>query len=269
MKNKFETIIIGGGFGGLNAAIVLGKKQKDVLLIDRMNHHLFQPLLYQVATAALSPADIACPIREILKKYSSISVQMDEVIEIDKKTKKLTTQSGKTLYFENLIVAIGSRHSYFGNDQWEQHAPGLKSLQDALKIRENILRSFELCEIETDEKTREALKTFVVVGAGPTGVEMAGAIAEIATKTLAKNFTHIDSRRSKIYLIEGGDRVLAAFNSKLSVKARSDLEALGVIVKLNSVVKSVSAEGVQIGNDFIRSRNVIWAAGNKSFPLLS
>ena len=269
IKNKFETIIIGAGFGGLNAAIFLGKQKKDVLLIDRMNHHLFQPLLYQVATAGLSPADIATPIREILKKYPSISVSMDEVISIDKVDKKITTESGKELLFESLIIAIGARHSYFGNDQWESYAPGLKSLQDALKIRENILKSFELSELESDLSKRDALTSFVVVGAGPTGVEMAGAIAEIATKTLAKNFRHIDSRNAKIYLVEGGERVLSAFHPELSEKAKKELESLGVAVKVNSVVKSVTDKGVMIGEDFIAAKNIIWAAGNKANPLLS
>ncbi|EQC48625.1 pyridine nucleotide-disulfide oxidoreductase [Bacteriovorax sp. BSW11_IV] len=268
MKKKFDTIIIGGGFGGLNAAIKLGQKKKEVLIIDKSNHHLFQPLLYQVATAGLSPADIATPIREILKKYPSVSVIMDEVQKINKETSTIETSSEHKFEFNNLIIATGARHSYFGNDQWESLAPGLKSLSDALKIRENILKSYELSELETDQSKIDALTTFVIVGAGPTGVEMAGAIAEIATKTLTKNFSNIDPRRSKVYLVEGGDRVLSAFHPKLSERTKKDLEKIGVTVLLKSFVKDISEEGVTIGDNFIPARNVVWAAGNKANPIL-
>ena len=263
-----RIVIIGAGFGGLSAAIKLGEKKKEVLIIDKMNHHLFQPLLYQVATAGLSPSDIATPVREILKKYSSITVAMEEVSQINKEESSIRTKTNRYLEFNNLIVATGARHSYFGNDEWEKIAPGLKSLEDALTIRENILRSFELSEMESDPDKVEALTTFVVIGAGPTGVEMAGSIAEIAKKTLAKNFTQIDPRNSKIYLIEGGDRVLSSFHSSLSQKAKEDLEKLGVIVKLNSMVKEINDDGVQVEDDFIHAKNIIWAAGNKASPLL-
>lgn len=268
MHAYFDTVIIGGGFGGLNAAIKLGKKNKEVLLIDKTNHHLFQPLLYQVATAGLSPADIATPIREIMKKHPSVNVVMDEVIEINKKEKFIQTLSGKKIKFNYLIIATGARHSYFGNNEWEKFAPGLKSLDDALNIRENILRSFEKSELEDDQALIEAYTTFVVIGAGPTGVEMAGAIAEIATKTLAKNFSHIDPRNSKIYLIEGGNRVLSTFHPSLSDKTKLDLENLGVEVLLHSRVESIDQEGVQVGNRFIKAKNIIWAAGNMANPLL-
>lgn len=268
MKKKFDTIIIGGGFGGLNAAIKLGQNKKEVLIIDKSNHHLFQPLLYQVATAGLSPADIATPIREILKKYPSVSVIMDDVQKINKETSTIETSSEHKFEFNNLIIATGARHSYFGNDQWESLAPGLKSLSDALKIRENILKSYELSELETDQSKIDALTTFVIVGAGPTGVEMAGAIAEIATKTLTKNFSNIDPRRSKVYLVEGGDRVLSAFHPKLSERTKKDLEKIGVTVLLKSFVKDISEEGVTIGEKFIPARNVVWAAGNKANPIL-
>lgn len=242
--------------------------KKDVLLIDKMNHHLFQPLLYQVASAALSPADIATPIREILKKFTSINIIMDKVIDIDKDNSKVLLSSGKSFSFENLVIATGARHSYFGNDEWETLAPGLKSLDDALKIRENILRSFELSEMEVDQNKIEALTTFVVIGAGPTGVEMAGAIAEIARKTLAKNFSQIDPRNSKVYLIEGGDRVLSSFSNTLSSRAKKDLEDLGVEVKLKSFVKGIDEDGVLVGDIKIPAKNIIWAAGNKASPLL-
>lgn len=268
MKNHFETIIIGAGFGGLNAAIKLGKKKKDVLIIDKTNHHLFQPLLYQVATAGLSPSDIAAPTREILKNYNSITVIMDEVLHIDKVKSTLNTKSEKVLSFNHLILATGARHSYFGKDHWEAIAPGLKCLDDAINIRENILNSFELSEMASDQKEIDALTTFIVVGAGPTGVEMAGAIAEIATKTLAKNFTQIDPGKSKIYLIEGGQRVLSSFSEDLSVKAKNDLEKLGVTVKLNTLVKDITEDGVKIEDGFIPSKNIIWAAGNIASPLL-
>jgi NADH dehydrogenase len=268
LKNKYETIIVGGGFGGLNAAIQLGKLKKEVLVIDRSNHHLFQPLLYQVATAGLSPADIASPIREILKKYPSITVIMEKVVSINTQDQLIQVESKKTLAFENLILAIGARHSYFGNEHWEKFAPGLKSLEDAIKIRENILRSFELSELETDNEKIKALITFIVIGGGPTGVEMAGAIAEIATKTLVKNYSQFDSRKSNIYLIEGTDRVLNAFHPSLSKRAKKDLEKLGVIVKLNSMVKNIDENGVTIGDDLILAKNIVWAAGNKANPLL-
>ncbi len=268
MNKHHETIIIGAGFGGLNAAIKLGKKKKQALIIDRMNHHLFQPLLYQVATAALSPADIATPIREILKKYSSLSVIMDEVVSIDKESKLLTTKCDQKLTYDNLIIAVGARHSYFGNDQWESFAPGLKSLDDALLIREKILNSYELSELNSDPKEIKALTTFVVIGGGPTGVEMAGAIAEIASNTLSKNFTHIDPKKTKVYLLEGGDRLLSAFHKSLSEKTKSDLEKLGVTVKLNTMVDKLTEDGVYYGDEFIPSKNIVWAAGNVANPLL-
>lgn len=268
MENSFDTIIIGGGFGGLNAAIKLGQKKKEVLLIDKKNHHLFQPLLYQVATAGLSPADIATPIREILKKYPSVSVIMDTVSDIHKETQTIETESLKKYHYRHLIIATGARHSYFGKDEWEQNAPGLKSLEDALKIRENILRSFEQSEVEADQSKIEALTTFVVIGAGPTGVEMAGAISEIATRTLAKNFTHIDPRNSNVFLIEAGDRVLSTFHPSLSKKSQVDLENLGVKVLLNSKVERIDENGVTVGDRFIPSKNIIWAAGNKANPIL-
>jgi len=264
----FDSIIIGGGFGGLSAAIELGKKNKEVLLIDKTNHHLFQPLLYQVATAGLSPADIATPIREILKKYSSISVIMDEFLEIDKEQSFIQTASGKKIFYKNLIIAIGARHSYFGKDQFEQFAPGLKSLEDALAIRENILKSFEKAEMESNQDLVDALTTFVVIGAGPTGVEMAGAISEIAKKTLTKNFQNIDPRKSLVYLIEGGPRVLSSFDSSLSRQAQKDLESLGVEVLLNSFVEKIDEEGVIVNKKLIPAKNIVWAAGNTANPIL-
>ncbi|WP_372654361.1 NAD(P)/FAD-dependent oxidoreductase [Halobacteriovorax sp.] len=268
MKKAYDTVIVGGGFGGLNAAIKLGKKNQNVLLIDKTNHHLFQPLLYQVASAGLSPADIATPIREVLKNYPSITIVMDEVEDISKEGSTISLKSNRIIKFKNLILATGARHSYFGNDQWEEFAPGLKSLDDALRIRENVLNSFEKSELESDIEKIASLTTFVVIGAGPTGVEMAGAIAEIATKTLAKNFSNIDPEASKIYLIEGGDRILSSFHPSLSEKSKKDLESLGVKVKLKSFVKNITSEGVTVGEEFIPTKNIVWAAGNKANPIL-
>ncbi|MDA8794082.1 NAD(P)/FAD-dependent oxidoreductase, partial [Bacteriovoracaceae bacterium] len=239
----------------------------DVLIIDKKNHHLFQPLLYQVATAALSPADISTPIRELFKKSNSTDIIMDEVDSIDLKDSSLIIKSKKKVYYENLIIATGARHSYFGNDSWETHATGLKTLDDALKIREDILKNFEASELEEDAEARKALTTFVVVGGGPTGVEMAGAIAEIAKKTLLKNFSNIDTKNAEIILIEGGNSILSSFDKSLSQKAKVDLEKLGVKVLLNTMVKEINQEGVSIGKDFIKTRNIIWAAGNEANPL--
>lgn len=264
----YETIIIGGGFGGLNAALRLGKKRQQVLLIDKTNHHLFQPLLYQVATASLSPADIASPIREVLKHYPSLSIIMDKVVDFDLQASVVKTESGNLFKFNNLIIAVGVVPFYFGHTPWEQWAPGLKSLNDALTVRENILRSFEMAELSSSQDEIDALTTFVIVGAGPTGVEMAGAIAEIAKETLVKNFNYIDPRNTKVYLIEGGGRVLPAFQEKLSARAERDLKKLGVNVMLDAVVEHVDSEGVIVHGTPIHAKNIIWAAGNIANPLL-
>ncbi len=269
MTEQFETIIIGAGFGGLSAAQTLGKKKRETLVIDKKNHHLFQPLLYQVATAGLSPSNIATPIREVLKKYSSVSVVMDEVLDIDLDKKTIATANGHQYKYENLVIAAGARHSYFGNNEWEKYAPGLKTIEDALKIRENMLTNFEKSEQETDYIKQTALTTFVVIGGGPTGVEMAGAIAEIAKKTLTKNFSNIDPSKSKIFLLEGGNRLLAAFDKKLSAHAKKDLEQLGVDVRLESRVTKIDDSGVYIGDEYIPTVNIIWAAGNQTNPIVA
>jgi NADH dehydrogenase len=267
-KKCYDTIIIGGGFAGLNAAVALGKKKKEVLLIDKTNHHLFQPLLYQVATAGLSPANIASPIREILKPYTSITVFMDKLIDIDQQHSAIHTESGKSLTFNNLIIAVGVRQTYFGHDHWAENAPGLKSLIDALKIRESILRSFEMAELSDNQSEIDANTTFVVIGAGPTGVEMAGAIAEISRQTLAKNFSSFDPRNTRVYLVEGGDRVLPSFKENLSARAKKDLEKMGVRVELNSLVEDIDADGVTVSGEKIYTKNVVWGAGNLASPLL-
>ena len=263
-----KVVIIGGGFGGLNVAKALHHANFDVMLIDKKNHHLFQPLLYQVATAALSPADIATPLREIFSQQTNTTVMMGTVEKIEKEKRQIVLANGDAIPYDYLVVAAGARHSYFGNDQWEPLAPGLKTVTDALKIREKVLISFEKAERMDSISEAEKFLNFVIIGAGPTGVEMAGSIAEIAHKTLFKNFRRIHPEKSKIYLIEGTDRVLPPFPERLSKRARKDLEKMGVIVITEQFVTKVTEEGVQVGEDFIEARNIIWAAGNQASPLL-
>lgn len=263
-----KVVIVGGGFAGLNAAKKLINKDIDVVLIDRQNHHLFQPLLYQVATAALSPADIATPLREIFKKASNITVMMGEVTSIDKTHKKLILGNGDSLTYDYLILAVGAKHSYFGHPEWEETAPGLKTVSNAIQIREKILLSFEKAERMHDEKEIEPYLNFVIIGGGPTGVEMAGAIAEIAYQTLFKNFRFIKPEKAKIYLLEGMNRILPVYPEKLSVRAKKDLEKMGVRVLTDKIVTNITEDGVFIGEMFIPSKNIIWAAGNQASPLL-
>ncbi|HSX10474.1 MAG TPA: NAD(P)/FAD-dependent oxidoreductase [Chlamydiales bacterium] len=263
-----KVVILGGGFAGINAAKSLGHSKFDVWMIDKTNHHLFQPLLYQVASAALSPGDIAIPIREILSPYENITVLMGEVVEIDKEHRQVVLRNGDRIGYEYLIVALGARHSYFGNDQWEPFAPGLKTLTDALKIRERILISFE--KAERCDSISEAKKylNFVIIGGGPTGVEMAGAIAEIAYQTMLKNFRRIDTAKTKIYLIEGSPHILPVYPEKLSLKAQKYLEHFGVHVMTGKKVTNINAEGVMIEGLFIPAENILWAAGNQASPVL-
>ncbi|NRA90256.1 MAG: NAD(P)/FAD-dependent oxidoreductase, partial [Simkaniaceae bacterium] len=263
-----RVVVIGGGFGGLNCVKTLSKANFDVLLIDKKNHHLFQPLLYQVATAALSPADIATPLREILASQENATVIMGTVKKIDKEKRELILATGDHVPYDYLVVATGARHSYFGNDQWEPLAPGLKTVRDALQIRERVLISFEKAERMDSVQEAEKYLNFVVIGAGPTGVEMAGSIAEIAHNTMFRNFRRINPGKSKIYLVEGASRVLPPFPKKLSERARKDLEKMGVRVLTEKRVTNVTEEGVQVGEDFIQARNIIWAAGNTASPLL-
>lgn len=263
-----RVVIIGGGFGGLNCVKTLSRENFDVLLIDKKNHHLFQPLLYQVATAALSPADIATPLREIVATQSNTTVLMGTVEKVDKEKRLLILVNGDHIPYDYLVIATGARHSYFGNDHWEPLAPGLKTVTDALKIRERILISFEKAERMDSIYEAEKYLNFVIIGAGPTGVEMAGSIAEIAHKTMFRNFRRINPEKSKIYLIEGAPRVLPPFPEKLSERARKDLEKMGVRVLTEKLVTNITKEGVQIGEDFIEARNIIWAAGNIASPVL-
>lgn len=245
----------------MSAAKELKSANLDITLIDKTNHHLFQPLLYQVATAALSPADVAAPIRAILNKQKNVRVIMGEVNRIDTSAKKVFL-NGDVFDYDYLITAVGSRHSYFGNDEWEKFAPGLKTIHDALKLREKILLSFEKAERLNDEKEIKKQMTFVIVGGGPTGVELAGAIAEIARVTMLKDFRKINPAKTKIILVEALDRLLTAFDPHLSAKAKESLEELGVTVLLNRRVVDINERGVQFENEVIETPNVIWAAGN-------
>ncbi len=266
-RNLRRVVIIGGGFGGLEAAKALRKAGVRITLIDRQNHHLFQPLLYQVATAALSPADIAEPLRHILRNQENIEVILSEVKRIDVAGRCVITADGPVEY-DFLIVAAGARHSYFGRDEWEGFAPGLKTLDDALDIRRRMLMAFEIAEKTNDDAEREAAMTFVVVGGGPTGVEMAGAVAEIAHVTLIKDFRHIDSSQARVFLIESGPEVLQAFSGELPRSALKQLTGLGVDVRLNTKVEAISASGVTLtGGEKVAAKTVVWAAGNAASPL--
>lgn len=264
---KKKVIIIGAGFGGLTAAKNLAETEFEVTLIDKTNHHLFQPLLYQVATAALSPADIAVPIRSLLSDYKNIKVLMDEVKFIDKENRKVRLTKIE-LDFDYLIIAVGARHSYFGREDWEEKAPGLKTLTDALIIREKVIESLELAEKVADEKEKQKFLTFVIVGGGPTGVELAGSIAEIAKETMIKDYKNFRPEDTKVILIEALDRLLITFDKKLSEYAKEVLEKMGVEVRLSTKVENISDEGVYTSNDFIAAGTVIWAAGNQASPLL-
>jgi len=264
-----KVIIIGGGFGGLTAAKNLSDSDFEVILVDKTNHHLFQPLLYQVATAALSPSDIAVPIRSLLSGYRNIQVIMDEVIAIDKSNFTVRLKkSDSLLHFDYLIVAVGARHSYFGRNEWELIAPGLKTLTDALVIREKIIEALELAEKEKDNQIKKNFLSFVIVGGGPTGVELAGAIAEIAKETMIKDYKNFKPQDTQIILIEAADRILPSFDKSLSEKARQDLEQMGVNVKVLTKVENISDDGVFTNKGFIPSKTVIWAAGNQASPLL-
>jgi NADH:ubiquinone reductase (H+-translocating) len=268
MKAKPKVIIIGGGFGGINAAKALRRTDVDLVVIDRSNHHLFQPLLYQVATAALSPGNIAMPIREILRDQQNTSVIMGEVITIDKERKEILMAHGEIAKYDYLIIAPGARHSYFGHPEWEPLAPGLKNLNDAIKIRENILLAFERAERSTSPEEVERLLRFVIIGGGPTGVELAGAIAEIAHKTLFRDFRNIKPDHSEILLFEGSHRLLHTFPEKLSAIAQRDLEKMGVKIATGTHVTKIDEDGVYIGEKFIPTCHIIWAAGNHASPLL-
>lgn len=260
-------IIIGGGFAGLSAAQQLANIEHiDVCLIDRRNHHLFQPLLYQVAMAGLNPSEIATPLRRVLSHAKNIQVIMAEIEKLNLDEKKVRVDKNWQ-EFDYLIMACGSKHFYFGNDNWEEFAPGLKTIEQATEIRRRVLLAFELAEKESDPLKKEKLLTFAVVGGGPTGVELAGSIAEMARHTLYKDFKNVDLKKTRVILIEGGSRVLAAFPEKLSLKAKKDLEELGVEVLLNQRASDLTKNGLQIGETFLETKTIIWAAGVKPSKL--
>jgi NADH:ubiquinone reductase (H+-translocating) len=262
-----HVVIVGAGFGGLYAARALGRAPVRITVVDRRNHHLFQPLLYQVATAALSPAEIAAPVRNILRRQRHTEVLMAEVVEVHTEKHEVVLADGRRLAYDFLVVATGVRHHYFGNEDWERHAPGLKTIEDALTIRRRFLLAFEAAEQEDDVEARRALLTFVVVGGGPTGVEMAGAMSEIARHSLTRDFRRIDPATARILLVEAGPRILPGYPESLSAKATSALAALGVEVRTGGTVTGVESDAVLVGAERIATRNVIWAAGVAGSPL--
>lgn len=261
MKNKPKVVIIGGGFGGLQAAKDLGGEAVEVVLIDRKNHHTFQPLLYQVATAVLSPGEIASPIRRILHRYKNVQVILGEAVSFDLEKQIIRLHDDSEIPFDYLIVAAGARHAYFGHDEWEDEAPGLKTVEDAVEIRRRVLLAFELAEREAYLTGVKKHLNFIVIGGGATGVEMAGAIAGIARQALAKDFNLIDTRRALVMLLEGGDRILNTFAPELSEHAKKDLEDLGVEVYLNSFVTNIEAGRVKVGEKWIDCDVAVWATG--------
>jgi NADH dehydrogenase len=267
MAEPPHVVIIGGGFGGLYAARALRHAPVRVTLIDRRNHHLFQPLLYQVAAAGLNPSDIAAPIRAVLRSQKNVTVLLGEVRTIDAAGKRVLLTDDGELTYDWLIVAAGATHSYFGHDDWEPFAPGLKTIEDALEIRRRVLFAFEAAEREPDPERRRAWMTFVVVGAGPTGVEVSGALAEVARHTLARDFRHIDPRAARIVLVEGGPRVLPVYRESLSASAERQLTRLGVEVMKNAMVGAVDGTGVKLDGRHLEARTVIWAAGVAASPL--
>jgi NADH dehydrogenase len=262
---KPQVVIIGAGFGGMRAARALRKTDARVTIIDRKNHHLFQPLLYQVATAELSPADIATPIRAIVRHQKNTEVIMAEVTGINTEGRRVL-MGKRSLAYDYLVLATGSWHSYFGHDEWGQNAPGLKSITDATGIRRKVLLAFEAAELEPDPEKQRALLTFVIVGGGPTGVEMAGAIAELARKSIVKDFRHINSASARIILVEAAPHILAGFPASLAGKAQKRLERMGVEIKMGTPVTNVDAEGVRVDGERIATKTVIWAAGVAASP---
>jgi NADH dehydrogenase len=266
MTETKRVVVIGGGFAGLWAVRQLARAPVEITLIDRRNHHLFQPLLYQVATAGLAAPSIAAPLRHILRDQRNVTVHMGEVIGIDTAARNVTLPDRQILY-DYLLVASGATHAYFGHDQWEQFAPGLKTLDDAFLIRRRVLSAFEQAEAATDAAERDACLTFAVIGAGPTGAELAGTLAEIARHTLTRDFRHIDTRMARILLIEAGPRVLAAFTEGLAEKARKQLEHLGVEVHTGKPVTEIGAGFLRFGDQRIAARTILWAAGVAASPL--
>ena len=262
-----HLVIIGGGFAGLWATRALARTPLRITLIDRRNHHLFQPLLYQVATAGLSAPDIAAPLRHILRRQGNVEVRLGEARGISPGEKTVTLDDGSVLRFDWLLLAAGATHAYFGHDDWAPHAPGLKTLDDALDLRRKLLLAFERAEAETDPAARAAWLNFAIVGGGPTGVELAGMLAEIARHTLKNEFRNIDPSEARVRLIEAGPRVLSSFPEDLSEKARRQLHKLGVEVATGTPVGAIGADGYRLGDEFVPARTVVWAAGVAASPL--
>jgi len=264
------VIVIGAGFGGLNF-LRNATKSKNIqfILIDKQNHHLFQPLLYQVATATLSPANIAFPVRRMFKNTKNVKVILDEVIDINRDSKNIKLSTGDVLNYDQLVVSTGSLHSYFGNDSWSHYSNGLKGINDALIIRENLLKAFEKAENENDDQRKQEYLNFVIIGGGPTGVEMAGSIAEIAFNTIRKEFDNFNAEDPNVYLIEANNGVLPMFSDKLSQKAEKYLKDFGVTVLKNEKVENIDESTVYTNKRIIKSNNIIWAAGNKASTLIA
>ncbi|HEY8334044.1 MAG TPA: NAD(P)/FAD-dependent oxidoreductase, partial [Tardiphaga sp.] len=261
-----RVVVVGAGFGGLEAVYRLAGARVSITLVDRRNHHLFQPLLYQVATASLATSEIAWPIRYLLRGRRDVTTLLATVTGVDPDGRRVLLEDGQTLPYDTLILATGARHAYFGHDEWEQFAPGLKTLEDATTIRRHILMAFERAERETDPQRRAARLTFVVIGAGPTGVELAGTIAELARVTLPPDFRNIDTRQARVVLVEAGPRVLAGFAEDLSAYAQRSLEKLGVEVELGQPVSECTSEGVVFGGKRLAAKTLIWAAGVRASP---
>ncbi|HEX8255421.1 MAG TPA: NAD(P)/FAD-dependent oxidoreductase [Thermoanaerobaculia bacterium] len=267
MSKRPRIVIVGGGFAGLYTARGLKNVDADVTVIDRHNYHLFQPLLYQVATAGLNPSDIAAPIRGILRTQKNVSVLLGEVTSIDVANRRLQLADGSTREYDQLVLATGATHSYFAHPEWERDAPGLKTIDDALEIRRRVLLAFEAAERESDPEKQREMLTFVVIGAGPTGVELAGALSEIARQTMVRDFRNIHPESARIILLEGRERVLPVYPESLSEKARQQLVELGVDVIVNAIVTDVTSTAVKVGERVIPTRTVLWGAGVQASPL--
>jgi NADH:ubiquinone reductase (H+-translocating) len=268
MTQRHQVVIVGAGFGGLYATKALADAPVDITLLDRKNHHTFQPLLYQVATAGLNPADIATPIRSILRRQKNVEVLLADVEGIDVDAKTVAVKNGGDLQYDTLIVATGATHSYFGHNEWERFAPGLKTIEDALEIRKRVFFAYEAAEREEDPEMRKAWLTFVVVGGGPTGVELAGTLGEIAKNTLTHDFRRLDPKDTHVLLLEGSPDLLGAYPADLREKARQQLERLGVDVRVNARVTAIDPEGVNVGSERIAARTALWAAGVAASPLV-
>src|SRR6478736_6734983 len=266
IMSDHHVVVVGGGFGGLQVVNDLKGAGVRITLVDRRNHHLFQPLLYQVATTILSTSEIAWPIRHLYSDRQDVTTLLGEVVGVDTAVKEVSIRNGMTLRYDTLVLATGATHAYFGRDEWEPVAPGLKTLEDATTIRRRMLLAFERAETETNPAVRDALLTFTIVGAGPTGVELAGIIAELASKTLPREFRNIDTRKTRVVLVEAGPRVLPTFAEELSAYASKALTELGVELHIGERVMECTAEGVSTSEGFISSRTIVWAAGVQASP---